>query len=288
MCASRSAASIRGVIETAYRKPGEFWDYIRSEDRPWYLWQMLIPTGFMFIFEPSVILIAAPVLVWNILSTFGYQHLIAYHYVDADRSDPRDRHGLGHRTSEDREPPAHRGRARRVLVGLDDVPVGPVLAWGRNEEPGHWLPSNPVVAADRTRSARSSPTTRSCSAYHSIVPHIGHRERIYMWPVPWSAAYWGQLDQEGQTPAVRRRQSKYLVLPTQLLPDDQKIFDTIKDEFEVVKTNPGATLYKRIGTLSGVTRSSHETAIVEDGAKIGAGTKDLASRARSFGRGDRP
>ena len=85
------------------------------------------------------------------------------------------------------------------------------------------------------------------SAYHSIVPHMGHRERIYMWPVPWSAAYWGQLDKEGQRLPFAD-EVQYIVLPTQLLPDDQKIFDTIKDEFEVVKTNPGATLYKRIGT----------------------------------------
>ena len=237
--------SIRGVIETGYRKPGEFWDYIRSEGRPWYLWQMLIPTGFMFIFEPSVVLIAAPVLFWNILSTFGYQHLIPYHYVMQIVPIL----AIGTVWGIARLKTANHRRAAVALVALLSVWTmylwGPT-AWGRNGEPGHWLPSNPVVA-QLEEIRKEVPDGAVVSAYHSIVPHMGHRERIYMWPVPWSAAYWGQLDKEGERLPFAD-EVQYLVLPTQLLPDDQKIFDTIEDEFEVVKTNPGATLYKRIGT----------------------------------------
>ena len=83
------------------------------------------------------------------------------------------------------------------------------------------------------------------TAYHSFVPHVDHRERIYMWPVPWRAVYWGQVDKEGQKlPFTNDIQC--LFLPTTLSPDDQKLFDTFKDQFEVVASNPGATIYKRV------------------------------------------
>ena len=85
------------------------------------------------------------------------------------------------------------------------------------------------------------------SAYHSFTPHISHRKRIYMWPVPWKAEYWGQLNQEGK-PLPFTNEIQYLFLPTQLLPADQTLFDQIKDQFEVVATNSSATLYKRKGT----------------------------------------
>lgn len=237
--------SVRGVIETGYRKPGEFWEYIKSEERPWYLWQMLIPTGFMFIFEPSVILIAAPVLFWNILSTFGYQHLIGYHYVHQIIPII----AIGTVWGIARLKTTNQRRAAVALVGVLSIWTmflwGPT-SWGRNGEPGHWLPSNPVVA-QLEEIRKAVPDDAVVSAYHSVVPHMDHRERIYMWPVPWSAAYWGQLDKEGQRLPFAD-EVEYLLLPTQLLPDDQKIFDTISDEFEVVKTNPGATLYKRKST----------------------------------------
>jgi hypothetical protein len=237
--------SVRNVIETGYRKPGEFWEYIKSEDRPWYLWQMLIPTGFMFIFEPSVILIAAPVLFWNILSTFGYQHLIPYHYVMQIVPIL----AIGTIWGIARLKTANHRRMAVALVALLSLWTlylwGPT-SWGRNGEPGHWLPSNPIVSQiEEVRKA--VPDGAVVSAYHSIVPHMDHRERIYMWPVPWSAAYWGQLNKEGQQLPFAD-EVQYLILPAQLLPDDQKIFDRIKDQFEVVKSNPGATLYKRKGT----------------------------------------
>ena len=238
-------STLRGVVETAYRQPGVFWDYLRSEERPWYLWQMLIPTGFMFIFEPSVILIAAPVLFWNILSTFGYQHLIGYHYVMQIVPIL----AIGTLWGIARLKTVNHRRAAVALVAVLSVWTmylwGPT-SWGRNGEPGHWLPSNPTVQQiEEIR--KQVPGDAVVSAYHSIVPHMDHRERIYMWPVPWSASYWGQLDKEGQELPFAN-EVEYILIPTTLLPEDQKIFDRIKDQFEVVVSNDSATLYKRVST----------------------------------------
>ena len=237
---------VSDVIKTGYQKPGEFWDYVRSEERPWYLWQMLIPTGFMFVFEPSVILIAAPVLAWNILSTFGYQHLIGYHYVAQIIPIHRDRNRLGHRAPEDGPPPADGGRPGPGALAVDRVPLGSVLV-GAQQGARPLVARRIPVVAQTNDILKDLPDDAVVSAYHSIVPHMDHRKRIYMWPVPWRAAYWGQLNQEGQTLPFTD-EIEYLVLPTQLLPDDQKIFDTFSDEFEVVKQNESTTLYRRKGT----------------------------------------
>ncbi|HVJ99190.1 MAG TPA: DUF2079 domain-containing protein [Acidimicrobiia bacterium] len=235
--------TLRGVVETAYRQPGVFWDYLRSEERPWYLWQMLIPTGFMFIFEPSVILIAAPVLFWNILSTFGYQHLIGYHYVMQIVPILT----IGTIWGIARLKKVNQRRAAVALVAVLSVWTmylwGPT-SWGRNGEPGHWLPSNPAVAQfEEIR--KQVPDDAVVSAFHSFVPHMDHRDRIYLWPVPWRAVYWGQVDKEGQKLDFTN-DIEYLFIPTTLAPEDQALFDTFKDEFEVVAQNPGATLYKRV------------------------------------------
>jgi uncharacterized membrane protein len=55
-------------------------DYLSSEERPWYIWQMTAPFAWLFLRLPSVAAISALVLFTNILSTFWYQHQIEYHY----------------------------------------------------------------------------------------------------------------------------------------------------------------------------------------------------------------
>ena len=70
----------RGVIDTALTNPTQLTEYLSTEERPRYIWQMTAPFAFLFLRLPSVAAISALVLFTNILSTFWYQHQIEYHY----------------------------------------------------------------------------------------------------------------------------------------------------------------------------------------------------------------
>lgn len=234
---------VGGFIEAIFRRPGAVADYVGSEDRPWYVWQMLAPTGLVFLVRPEIAATAVLVLSSNVVSTFVYQHLIQYHYSMAVL--PALSLGTVYAISKLRYP-EWRGFAV-AIVGA--AAVATAYLWGpysfsRNDYP-HWDPSLPVVQQiDQAKEA--IPDGAVVSAYHSFVPHVGHRERIYMWPTPFRAAYWNTFEQEGQRLEFAD-EIEYLFLPTELTGDTQQVFAQIEDEFEVAKRVGYATVYRRAG-----------------------------------------
>jgi uncharacterized membrane protein len=178
------------------------------------------------------------------MSTFGYQHLIGYHYQMVVV--PILAMGTVWAVSRLK---THKHQVIAVvavaLSALWSFYLWGPQSWSRDgHEYPHYLPSNPaVVATEQIR--KQIPDNAVVSAYYSYVPHIGHRDRIYMWPVPWAASNWGLLNQEGENLGFGN-DIEYVMLPTQMAANDQKIWDTIKSQFEVVASNTSATLYKRI------------------------------------------
>ena len=69
-----------GTLRAAVRRPGQFWNYLTSGGRPWYLWQLAFSAGLIFFIAPEVAAIAVLELGANVISAFGYQHQILYHY----------------------------------------------------------------------------------------------------------------------------------------------------------------------------------------------------------------
>ncbi|MCJ7726977.1 MAG: DUF2079 domain-containing protein, partial [Acidimicrobiia bacterium] len=67
------------LVETVTR-PGNVLDYLRGDGRPWYVWQMLAPFAWLMVRAPEVALISGLVLGTNVISNFGYQHQIVFHY----------------------------------------------------------------------------------------------------------------------------------------------------------------------------------------------------------------
>ncbi len=69
-----------GLLRTTFERPGDVVDHLRSDGRPWYVWQMLTPFAWVFLRRPSVALIGFVVLAANVVSTFWYQYHVNYHY----------------------------------------------------------------------------------------------------------------------------------------------------------------------------------------------------------------
>jgi hypothetical protein len=83
------------------------------------------------------------------------------------------------------------------------------------------------------------------SAHYSFAPHIAHRTRIYTWPNPFRAAYWGKFDREG-TRLPEAASVEYLFLPAYLSDEDRKTMNSIRPEFMLLRQEGDFALYRRI------------------------------------------
>ena len=69
-----------GLIAAPFAHPGRFWTYVRSGYKPFYMWQMGVSFGWVFLIAPEVAAIGVLTLAENVLSTFPYMQQILYHY----------------------------------------------------------------------------------------------------------------------------------------------------------------------------------------------------------------
>ncbi len=233
---------VGGFLSTMVRKPGVIFDYLRSERRPFYIWQMMFPSGLLFIRAPEVAAVGLLVLASNVLSSFPYQHQLNYHYSLATVSvlAMGTVYAIG---------ALRKSRQRAIAVGAVAVcSLYACFLWGAfpaisvNKVP-HWSASKPEVH-DINAVLAALPPNAVVSAHYSFVAHLDHRVRAYQWPTPFRATYWGVWTQEGQRLAFAD-QVQYLFLPVQLSPDDQRVFEQIQPDFHVVKQVGFAMLLKR-------------------------------------------
>jgi uncharacterized membrane protein len=214
--------------------------------RPFYIWQMLAPTGLVFLVAPEVAATVLLVLAANVFSLVGYQHQIAYHYSMVLL--PGLALGTVYAISR-----LERERARRIAVAVVGGAAlvsaymwGP-LAFSRQGPAAHAKPATAVTAIDKVRA--QIPANAIVSAYDAFAPHVAERRRVYLWPTPFSALHWKLFEQEGRR-LPEADDVEYLFLPTHL-DDHPDVLDANRDDFvEVARAEndngEGAVLYKRV------------------------------------------
>jgi uncharacterized membrane protein len=224
------------------RTPGKVLDYLRSDRRPFYAWQMTFPSALVFVRSVEVAAIGVGVLAVNIISDFGYQHQVHYHYsmplvpvialgtVFAIGTLKARIHRIG------------------AVAAVAVCSVWACFLWGAlpafsmNKVP-HWKPSDPRVH-DINFVRAALPPNAVVSAYYSYISHVDHRQRVYQWPTPFKAAYWADFKQEGQRLAFAD-QVRYLFLPLDLDAPNQALLNQILPEFHVVRQLGNSVLLER-------------------------------------------
>ncbi len=233
-----------GLIAEPFRHPGTFWTFLRTDGRPWYLWQLGSSLGWVWLVSPEVAAIAVGTFAENVVSTFPYMHQILYHYTLPIV--PVLAMGTVWAVSRLATP-----TRRWVATGI--VTTSAVVCcslWGlgpfsRDTYP-HLDPSSAAVAQiNEVRAA--IPPDAVISAYYGYVSHVDHRLRCYLWPTPFRAQYWDLYTQEGQRLPFAG-QVRYLFLPTTLSPSDRTVLDSIRSQFRVVRSDAQATLWERVGS----------------------------------------
>ena len=233
---------IGGFLAATVRRPVQVIDYLRGDRRPFYLWQMMYPSALLFLRAPEVAAVGLLILASNIVSSFGYQHQIMYHYSMATVAvlAMGTVYAIG----------TLKQHIHRVAA-VGAVAVCSLFAcvvWGAlplisaNKVP-HWKPQDSQVH-DINAVIAALPPDAVVSAHYEMVSHLDHRDRAYQWPTPFRAQYWGVWTQEGQRLPFAD-DVRYVVLPVQLSPEDQAVYDQIRVNFTVVKQVGYAMLLER-------------------------------------------
>jgi len=248
----RSCSVTRHVsdfVKEVVTKPGHVVSYLLASDRPngrpFYVWQMLAPTGLVFLAAPEVAATVVLALAVNVLSTVGPQHQIAFHYSMV--LIPGLMMGTVYAVSRLRT-------ARRQAIAVGAVAVSALtcaVLWGpfpfsRQPAAPPTLSSSATLAVDRV--IARLPAHAVVSADDRFVPHVDHRDRVYLWPTPFAASHWHLGEVEGK-PLPFAAEVEYLLLPA-TLGDHPEVFARIRAGFvEVAREDAGgqgAVLYRRL------------------------------------------
>lgn len=234
-----------GFLSAVFTRPRDVASYFTSEDRPWYLLQMMLPMGLQFLRRPNVAAISALVLFTNVLSTYWYQFHVQYHYsivavpalvfgtIWAIQQLPAT--GLG---------------GRRVAVSF--VVLGTVasaLLWspipnGR-AMPVYWAPSHPVAVAAR-EAVDLVPDEAVVAAHYRIAPHLAYRKEIYQFPTPFRAVLYGVgLELEGSRLDDRAERVDFVVLQKNMSAEAADDFAVISSAFDEYFENEHWVVWQR-------------------------------------------
>jgi uncharacterized membrane protein len=232
-----------GLIREALIQPGNVIDHLMTGERPWYLWQMLAPTGFVFLRRPGLALVSGLVLLANMVSTFGYQHEIQYHYslVAVPALIFGSAWAIGS---------ASRKVRNWMMVVLTVMTVWTSFLWGpmpwARDVRGVWAPSHPVAVA-ASEIIAEIPEDAVVSAHHRLTAHLARREEIYMFPNPFSISLYGTDRSRRGERLPAAEEVEYVLLPNDLttLEEHQEVWLREQDAFELAESNDHWSLYRR-------------------------------------------
>jgi uncharacterized membrane protein len=222
-----------GVVRTTFTHPAEMVRYLRSDDRPFYVWQLVSPFALLPLLAPSALLVALVPIGLNIVSNFWYQYHLQYHYTATI-------------------PPLlmiatiiaiSRVPSRGLRLGACGVVLASSLFTG-----WFWGPAtfarNPVAVGDPSYPGFATwryavslvPDDAVVSAQYRFVTHLEHRREIYEFPVPWKARNWGTFRDEGKVLPSRAARVEWVVVPVPIPdPGEQAVVDQyVKPAFREV------------------------------------------------------
>ncbi|NNE11312.1 MAG: DUF2079 domain-containing protein [Ilumatobacter sp.] len=234
-----------GLIETAVRNPTQIADHFRSEGRPWYLWQMLSPTAFLWVRRWDVAAISALVLFTNVLSTWWYQFHIQYHYsliaVPALV--------IGTAVALGEAPESGRWNRRRSATAVGVCAVLAAYAWaplpGAHHEHAYWAPDHPSAVAAR-EIITGIPDDASVAAHHAITPHLAYRSEIYEFPNPFRVRLYGtDIAMENTRLDTRADRVDLLVLQRVKSAETEVDFTRIRAAFVLERSNEFWEVWRR-------------------------------------------
>jgi uncharacterized membrane protein len=232
---------VGGLLKTAITKPTTLISYLWSEDRPAYVWQMLAPMGFIFLYEPSLVAVGVVMLASNVVSTFWYQHQIHYHYSIIIV--PCIVMGTALALGKFSRPARRWASACIVVSSLVCGYLWSPLPFARTTTTSWTSDMPPVVAARESMS--HVPNGAVVAAYHSLTAHMARRVTIYSFPNPFTRNLYGPDVFAGGDRLPGADAVEYVILPVTMDAATQTVWNAEKARFHVVDDNGWWVVYQR-------------------------------------------
>jgi uncharacterized membrane protein len=238
---------VGGFLRTLIRDPGQMINYLRTDGRPYYVWQMGFTTGWAFLFSPEIAAIGVIVVAENVVSTLPYMHQLPYQFSMVLA--PIMVMGTAWAIA------AQKSVRRRNLVTALTVTCAlwSCVLWGftpfsNNSVTATWDPASSTVR-ELAALEKQIPPDAVVSAWWPLASHLDHRVQIYLWPTPFKTGNYGLFyNTDGRRLPVADK-VQYLVLPSPLTEADAaSVFATISSEYRLVDTGGGVALYRKVGS----------------------------------------
>jgi len=215
------------VAKNVVTHPGKTIDVATRPDRLSYYRMMFAPVAFLPFGALPTLLIGAPMLGINVLSSFPYQQEIRYHYAALVLA------GIMLATVEAIAFLGRTAPARAFLVGLVvATSLASTVAWGPSPlsvkyRSGIWYLSADSRQGIKERAVKLVPSRAPATVNYVFAPHMTHRDKIYEWPAPWKPANWGVRGENLDDPA----EVQWLVLDERVITaTDRPLYDRLMDE----------------------------------------------------------
>lgn len=230
-----------GFLRTLFTSPRDVVNHFLGDGRPFYVFQMLVPFGFVFLRAPAITLTASLVLFVNVLSTFWYQYQIEYHYSLV--AVPTLVVGLAWAIRL-----VGRQWRKRVVAVVIATSLLSALLWsplpGSRRVVATWPPNHPVALAAR-EIIEIIPDDASVTAQHSVTAHLARRHEIFMFPNPFKTTLYGADVFAGGERLPAAETVEYVVLQRDLTPEDAQVWEAESDAFVEVAANKWWRVYRR-------------------------------------------
>ncbi|MBI1890319.1 MAG: DUF2079 domain-containing protein [Burkholderiales bacterium] len=213
-----------------------------------YLWQIMLPAGLIGLFSPRYLLPALPTLAANVLIG-NYNTNIAFHY---SVSIMPFLYWAALMTMRRAQIVAGLRWQAGLLAGLAVLQVGSALWLGHQysvlevrslpQKYEEWRTAAPKRELLKELDSRFG--NEGVAATDFLLPHLAHRESIYLFPNPWKNHYWG-IDAERPHHPNRVR---HIVLSANDIHEHEKLYDYLLESgtFEKVEEGHGIIVLRRV------------------------------------------
>jgi uncharacterized membrane protein len=233
---------VGGLLRTAFSQPWEVIGHMLTAEKVKYVFQLLTPLAFLPLLTWRA-LIAVPVLLFNLVSSFWYQSNLEYHY-----------HSLiipvfcfAALMALERFKSIELRRGLSVLVLL--ATVFSLYLWGPVHGSRHQSyypdPEHPQNIAANEAIALI-PADAVVVAEDKFAAHLANRETIYVFPNPYRANYWGDDSQKGQRLPGAERVEYVMAMPSYLNEESAEVYAGLAAEgFTPIYEKEGIVLLYR-------------------------------------------
>ena len=220
-----------------------------------YVFHLLAPVAFLALLSPSTLFISANIYI-NLLVNWPYAHSIKYHYTATII--PFVFISLVFALSKLKKM-FYLSKLKKfklypliliilvISAILSNIYIGPdkTSITKFKKSYNRILNFNEFSEKDQLTNEiiNSFSSSDSISAHYTLVPHLTHREIIYMWPNPFKVSYWGPNSGEN----LPTKDVDYIFLNNRIKASDQAMIDSLVENkyYDVVISEKGLLLLKR-------------------------------------------